>query len=255
MVTPAQIRQLEQLNSQVLGRLTDDMGRIRAFLAPLPPEDIRDELMAVAPALVDRHGTVVAAESAAWYEQVRRSEIGGTFTARPANGPGREVVERNVRYAAAPLFTGLVMNAFSLLEGALVRHIEDMSRDTISGSVTRDRRAAGWHRLVRADACEFCLMLHGRGAIYKKNTATFASHDNCRCTAAPSWDPSAPEVPAEAYQASERMGKVRRRASDPSLPPAERRKAQRILDRQRENTRRWIDSNRSQLDALRAELM
>jgi hypothetical protein len=52
-------------------------------------------------------------------------------------------------------------------------------------------------------------MLAGRGAVYRRDTADFAAHDHCRCGAAPSWDPSAPEVSVQQYEATERKANAR----------------------------------------------
>jgi len=47
-------------------------------------------------------------------------------------------------------------------------------------------------------------MLVGRGAVYKRESAFFASHGDCNCAAVPSWDRGAPEVDVELYSASRR---------------------------------------------------
>lgn len=77
-------------------------------------------------------------------------------------------------------------------------------RDTITRSTDLDPRAVGWQRITSAGACKFCVGLAARGAVYKQSTVRFAAHTNCSCSASPSWDATAPEVPAEAYQASAR---------------------------------------------------
>ena len=38
---------------------------------------------------------------------------------------------------------------------------------------------------VASGGCRFCSMLAGRGEVYRADTARFASHPNCHCTAAP----------------------------------------------------------------------
>src|SRR5690606_39363030 len=49
-----------------------------------------------------------------------------------------------------------------------------------------DTEAIGWSRNANYDACKFCLMLAGRGALYRKRETTqFAAHTDCQCTYVP----------------------------------------------------------------------
>jgi len=255
MVTAAQVDELTRFNASVTAGIAVELRSLGRSVGSAAPAVARDALLEVAPTLVDRRGQLMAAGSAEWFERVRRSELGGTFSARLGPLPDPDVVRRNVRYAAGALFEVGRVSPFESLAGALVRQVEDVSRGTIRENVNRDTRAVGWNRIARADGCDFCVMLAGRGAVYKRATADFASHDHCRCRAAPSWDPTAPEVDVRAYEASKRMGSVRARANNPDLSPADRAKAQRILDNHQKRTREWIDANRWQLDNLRAELL
>lgn len=59
------------------------------------------------------------------------------------------------------------------------------ARDTITGSTQADRQARGWQRVTSGSPCAFCVMLSGRGPVYKSNTAGFLSHKHCVCTAEP----------------------------------------------------------------------
>lgn len=254
MVSAAQVDELTRFNASVTAGIAVELRALGRAVGSASPEVARDALLEVAPSLVDRRGRLVAAGSAEWFERVRRSELGGTFSARLGPLPDPDVVRRNVRYAAGALFEVGRVSPFESLAGSLVRHVEDVSRGTVRENVMRDTRAVGWNRIARADGCDFCVMLSQRGAVYKKSTADFASHDKCRCRAAPSWDPAAPEVDVRAYEASQRMGSVRARANDPSLSPAHRAKAQRALDNQTRRTREWIDANRWRLDDFRSEL-
>jgi hypothetical protein len=61
----------------------------------------------------------------------------------------------------------------------------DGGRATIVGASNADREAKGWERIAEAGACDFCLMLSGRGAVYSEATSDFPSHDNCKCVASP----------------------------------------------------------------------
>lgn len=203
-VSTAQAQELRSFNNGVLAGLSREFRGVERSLSGLSAERQRDALLDVAPGLVGKYGTASATGSAVWYERVRRSELGGTFSARQAAAPPSEVVRRNVRWAAGSLFLGTPDSAYDLLEGAMSRQVLGVSRETVSENVRRDPQAAGWQRIAQPDGCDFCVMLSQRGAVYKRGTADFASHDNCRCAALPSWDRSAPEVDVMAYEASQR---------------------------------------------------
>ena len=47
--------------------------------------------------------------------------------------------------------------------------------------------------------------------MYKRETAHFASHDDCNCAAVPDWDPDSPEVDVKQYAASERTSAMSER--------------------------------------------
>ncbi|MBV9292640.1 MAG: hypothetical protein JO222_09335 [Frankiales bacterium] len=73
--------------------------------------------------------------------------------------------------------------AFVTSSGAASRLALQAGRATVLGTVEADPRAAGWSRLPSPGACDFCLMLSDRGAVYSASTVDFAAHDHCACTA------------------------------------------------------------------------
>lgn len=254
MISQSELSRLDRAQSRVISSARADLRDVFSSLPGDDPVSARNALLEAYPAVVLANGDLSSAVAADWFEDQRVQQRGGRFTAVVSAPPSDERLAGTVRWAAAGLFAGDALSTRGLLDGSLERSLGDAQRDTISENIRRDRDAVGWHRIAHADGCDFCVMLSQRGAVYKRATADFASHDNCRCRAAPSWDPSAPEVDVRAYEASERMGSVRRRANDPSLSAADRAEAQRILDRHSERTREWIDANRSMLDDFRAEL-
>jgi len=138
----------------------------------------------VLPALIDTYGAAAATLAADWYDQARaKAAVKGRFTAIPADirDTGAHAL---VGWAAS---TAADYPAFqTLIEGGMERRIANFSRGTITGSAVIDPHAAGWQR-VGTGECAFCRMLIGRGAVYNKATADFASHDSCRCSAVPAW--------------------------------------------------------------------
>lgn len=69
--------------------------------------------------------------------------------------------------------------------GAVSRLVLGGGRDTVQASLRADRKGRGWQRVTSAKACDFCVMLAGRGAVYSADTANFSAHDHCSCTVRP----------------------------------------------------------------------
>lgn len=183
---------------------TRDLRRFWSTLDKERPKATRDALLRFTPALTDQYGAMSAALSADWYDEVRGgAAVQGSFRARPAGLVPVEAVESRVRFGAQHLFTLTPEQTLAFLADAATEYVLQPGRDTIATNTTRDPRASGWQRIASANACGFCRMLEGRGGVYKEASADFAAHGNCNCTAAPSWDPDAPEVPARAYEASQ----------------------------------------------------
>jgi hypothetical protein len=166
-------------------------------------------LLEFVPVLTSTYGDAAATVAADWYDDVRASEgVRGRFAATLADPFPAEAVEARVRFGASHLFTATPALMLPFLSGAVDEYVLQPGRDTIQRSAVADPAASGWHRQASAGACNFCRMLAGRGGVYRQETAAFAAHGNCGCVAVPSWDADAPEVPVEAYVASERTSRM-----------------------------------------------
>ena len=256
MVGTAELLRFNRAQGQVISAASRDLNSVFSALDLARPELARDALLEAYPTIAGQYSDLSSTVAAEWYEDLRRSQVGGEYSALLAAAPQVERTERTVRWAASGLFSPEPWKAARLLEGSLTRLLGDSARETVSENVRRDPQAAGWQRNARADGCDFCVMLSSRvterGGVYKKSTANFASHDNCRCTCSPSWDKDAPDMPVEAYRASESLVSLQNRASNPNLSARDRAKAQKQLDDHRARTRSWIESNRWILDDIRA---
>ena len=160
------------------------------LLSGVAPKDYRDALAAVLPQLGSAYGDAAAALAADWYESLREAaEVRGRFAPVLAREPDVGRWESLAGWAASHL------DPLALAAGGLQRSIADQHRLTIVGSSIADPAAAGWKRVARAGACGFCRMLAGRdGAVYTEASVDFKSHDNCSCTASPSWAPNVTKV-------------------------------------------------------------
>jgi hypothetical protein len=169
----------------------------------------REALTEVATVLVAKYGDVAGTASADWFNQVR--EAAGAFTryeALPAAHDDAERIAATVRRAIGNAEGGDLEALLTSLRGPLARYIRDAGWKTITENTDRDPDANGWQRNAKPGACRFCRFLANRGAVYKKRTVNFAAHNECDCGASPNYNPDAVEVPAAAYQASQRTSKM-----------------------------------------------
>lgn len=166
-------------------------------LNPSEPSTLDAFILAIR-ALVHRFGLVSGAQSARYYEASRRAAgVGGSFTVRPAAPAPAAKVESSVRWATKGLWTPEpnVESAKELVTGVAEKAVLDTGRTTIINAVQSDRKAKAWARVVEPGACSFCLLLATRGAVYRsETTASFRSHDHCKCHVEPvfsEYEPSA----------------------------------------------------------------
>lgn len=192
------------------------------------PEVLLEALLEYVPVLTARYGELAGEVAAEWYDELRAgAKVPGRFRARAAAVTPSEVVTGRVRSAGAHLFGSDLALTLAALDGSVTKYVLQPGRNTIRESTFRDPRARGWKRITRSGSCDFCQMLAGRGGVYLERTVRFASHGDCKCAAAPNWDPSAPEVDVEVYRQSARTGRM----------SAEQREAH------RERAREWIAQN------------
>jgi len=166
---------------------------------------VRDAFLRLTPGLVERYGDMAATYAADWYERQRQAaQVSGSFSARLQPSPYLDSVEQTVQRVSGDLWTETPEAMLHSLQVTVGKYVLAAGRQTIVHASAEDPRASGWRRVTRVGSCKFCRMLAGRGAVYKHETAFFASHGDCNCAAVPSWDPDAPEVDVRLYQASRR---------------------------------------------------
>lgn len=215
------------------------------------PVATRDALAAVLPDLIGLYGPAAATLGADWYDDLRaQTGVSSRFRAIPAELPDAGLVESLAGWGTTPLFVGApeldengsvirqpklgdpdfvpdLPAAQERVAGGFQKAIADMDRNTIIGSLDRDRDSKGWARRTTGKSCPFCVEIAARGAVYSSRTANFASHNHCDCIAYPVWAddprPVLPYTPAERFrtQAQRDANNARIRAwlaSAPSTP-------------------------------------
>lgn len=157
---------------------------IRILLAN--PAASIDETAAVLQGVTNRYRTIVAASAVRALENSRDAyEQWGLPDPEMAGPLGFEQARATTSWAvwnAAEKRHEASIDHIDRLIGSLGRFVRNGSRETVQGSA----RIAGtrWARVPGGKACDFCLMLVSRGAVYR--TARTAGqvkdfHDNCDC--------------------------------------------------------------------------
>ena len=183
------------------------VGAVQRLLGSLtgPPESVRSDLLDAVPQIIGYYADGSSALAADFYDDEReRAAARGRFMAEPVVLDRGEKIGRAVAWATQPLFDGAGDPGARLAEVVQLETARPY-RDTVTTNRQRDPEAAGWRR-VSSGGCKFCSMLASRGAVYKEDTARFASHTHCHCTAAPVFKggDSGPEASAMQYVASKR---------------------------------------------------
>ena len=208
--------------SQVRSTLSDladnGVARLAAVLAQLDgtPESIRGYLLDLTPVLISAYSDGTSSLAADWYDDLREQAAPArAFTAEPVVVERWEKVGRMVAWSSEPLFLpepdrGLVAKR---LLPEVQKEIVRPFRDTVTTNSKRDPASVGWRRVSSGSGCKFCRMLADKGAIFKAETARFAAHGNCHCSAAPAFDGGdGPEASALQYVASQRRRSPQDRA-------------------------------------------
>lgn len=208
---------------------------------------VREAMIEVAELAAASYGEAGSLLSAEYYEDLRAaSPARGRYSASVVTDWDSDEIRSGMGWAVDPLNDQDSATALKKVLTVAGTALALMSAQTIRDNVRHDPEAQGWHRIARAGSCDFCVMLSQRGAVYKRETADFAAHGNCRCTAKPSWDPNAPEVDAGAYAASERTAKMR--ALDAKDGGSRYASHKRYVNS-------WMRAQQKSLDAFRAELL
>jgi hypothetical protein len=204
-----------------------DLRAVVAAAKGESPSTIRAAVFAAAPLLVDKYSDGSSALSLDWYEEIRdAARAPSQFTPSPLRSVTDEDVAAMVAEAtkslhdlellvdaeAERLVAKATDTSLTLLEGGLQKQVADGFWTTTTGNVANDPDAVGWQRFARGAACKFCLMLAGRGAVYRKSIVNFAAHGGCHCVSGPSFDPNAPRADVMQYVAAKRQRTAKERA-------------------------------------------
>lgn len=168
-------------------------------------ESRRLQLLDTVPGVIGYYSEGSAALAADAYMDARLGVSGG-FAAAPIVLDRTVKIRRGVAWAADPMSLGDFGLASSRFAKLVRTEMTRPYRDTTLRNGANDGMFVGYQRIARAASCGFCKALAARGAVFKQNTAYFAAHDSCQCTAAAAFvgQPHGPEATVMQYMASKR---------------------------------------------------
>jgi hypothetical protein len=207
---PSQSQQSPASSGQAHQFAQDEL--IAAAIAPLvaqaftvlDPTDLKGtipKLKALIAAIIAKHGQMSASLAVRYY-QLERKQAGITvpFKAKPAKPAGPDRIDPSIdgatkslwgpvnsdpidhKDAPLPSFDDRLAAALTNVQGVAENLTLDAGRQTVIDAVQADRQAIGWARVPEGAPCAFCALLCTRGAVYRsESSASFQTHDHCRC--------------------------------------------------------------------------
>jgi hypothetical protein len=193
---------LQLVTVAAVSAATTALGRVKGS-----PEQQRALLLESVPEVIAYYSVGASALAADYYDDEReRAAAPRLYVAEPIILDRTVKIRRAVAWASDPLFADDFAASESRLAEVVQLETARPYRDTILTNRRRDPSAVGWRRVTRSGSCKFCLMLADKGAIFSDETARFAAHSHCQCTAQPvfSTDDFGEEASAMQYMASQR---------------------------------------------------
>lgn len=130
------------------------------------------------------HGYVgnTADTTATWYESLAPDESFAAGSAAPDDIVPAEKIAQNIQWAVNTATT--VEAALAQLQGTMQRSMMDAQRHVVAKNAEKEGVLFLRHTNY-AGACNWCLTLATKGAVYKTAAAAIKGHDNCKCIAVP----------------------------------------------------------------------
>ena len=169
-------------------------------------ESRRLQMLDTVPGVVAFYSEGSSALAADFYDDARVG-ASGLFSATPVVLDRTVKIRRGIAWASEPLSIDDDELAAARFAQLMRTEMARPYRNTIITNRKQDPACIGWKRITRGSkSCGFCKGLADRGAVYRKDTAIFAAHDDCMCTAAPVFRGGliGPEADTMQYMASKR---------------------------------------------------
>lgn len=145
-------------------------------------------------ALVERYAGMASLAASVYYADARAAALGiptPESLIKLAPAPSAEWMSKAFGYSGPGLLRDgkwQDSSALSVTKGTALRMVVNNARDTVIDTAKADPKAVGWYRVTDGSPCAFCALLASRGVVYRtETTASFKSHNDCGCTAAPAF--------------------------------------------------------------------
>src|SRR5699024_10941660 len=137
--------------------------------------EISEHLAERVPVLVDNRGAQPAALRADHYEDARaRSPHESRDYTAPVTDPTRQgKLDALTNWDNKPIIKSAIINeviGFSNFAAGLQKLLSEQANDTVLDNVRADPEARGWMRVTSPGACDFCIVLAGRGGVYTEES-------------------------------------------------------------------------------------
>lgn len=171
---------LQLLSAAAVSTVTSLFGSVSGT-----PEQRRALLLDGVPDVIAYYSAGSSALAADFYDDEReRAAPPKLYLAEPVVMDRTVKIRRAVVWASDPLFADDPATTAGRLADVVQLESARPFRDTVLTNRRRDPSAVGWRR-VTGGGCKLCVMLASRGAVYTDQTARFATHTNCKCSAQP----------------------------------------------------------------------
>lgn len=183
-----------------------------AQIARVPLEDRLEALLEALGLIVPPYYDAAGLLAVSWYDELREAaNPASAYLPDVIGDPTTDWIEREMAKFQADIEADLEAEMQRMLDEATALADKEIARgfrDSVLGNTRIDEDAIGWSRVARPGGCKFCVMLAGKGAVYRsESTAIFGAHPNCNCAARPEFrnGEHGPEADAMQYLASSKQ--------------------------------------------------
>lgn len=159
MVSSREAGRFKAANDDLSARITRDIRKAWNALGAYSPEGKRDALLDIVPSLVASYGDAAAAIAVEYFEQT--TGLRGSIH----DGSTADQVQGSVRSLIGGLWTGQETAAIAQVIASATRHMLQSGRTSIYESA-RGTNGVRFARVPDGDACDWCLIMASRGAVY-----------------------------------------------------------------------------------------
>jgi hypothetical protein len=177
MATQSEIEEYRSAIDSLAALAVRDLSSAIQSLDGEAPVTVRNTLIEVFPELIQPYVTASGEVSATWYEDLRAQALSTPFYATASSEVNADRIGALVRFGVKPLFGQSDSTVQSLMGGGVQRLVTNAARETIDTNAKKDVASVSWSREVNparaksGKSCDFCIMLAGRGDVYRSAEA------------------------------------------------------------------------------------